>query len=52
MPGAAARIIICRLIDPNVMQIVSECEADVPEQALRFLLAAQPDAAVALMANL
>lgn len=52
MPGAAARIIICRLIDPNVMQIISECEAKVLERAAYFLLAAQPDVAVALMANL
>lgn len=52
MPGAAASIIIRRLIDPNVMQIILECEAKVLEQAPHFLLAAQPDVAVALMSNL
>lgn len=52
MHSSAARIIISKLIDPNVMQIILEWEAKELEWPPHFLLAAQPDAAVALMANL
>lgn len=52
MHGSAARIILSKLIDPNVMRILLEREVKVLEQAPHFLLAAQPDATVALMANL
>ena len=52
MRSSAARIIISKLIDPNVMQIILEWEAEELERPAHFLLAAQPDAAVALTANL
>lgn len=52
MHGSIERVIISKLIDPNVMQIISEWEAKELAQPPHFLLAAQPDAAAALLANL